>query len=203
MVRTVMTRFRLTLLPLLVAPLLSACENSTVRDTLGMTRSAPDEFRVVSRPPLSVPPEFSLRPPGTGESGAAAETPARMQAQEMILGTPGDTLRPGNAETAVMSVSSGELESTADANFLQRAGYTPNATATRQQLQQEELVKSEEEKSMLQKLREPSDKEPTVNPELEAERLRSNRDAGKPVTEGETPMHEPKDNGTLGRIFGY
>ena len=27
--------------------------------------------------------------------------------------------------------------------------------------------------------------------------------AGKPPTEGETPMSKPTDTGTLGRIFGY
>ena len=37
--------------------------SGNVQDSLGLRRSAPNEFRVVSNPPLSLPPEFSLRPP--------------------------------------------------------------------------------------------------------------------------------------------
>ena len=44
---------------------LAACDSNTVKDTLGLERTAPDEYRVVSRPPLSVPPDFTMRPPTT------------------------------------------------------------------------------------------------------------------------------------------
>lgn len=40
---------------------------STVQRSVGMTRVAPDEFRVVTRAPLTLPPEYSLRPPRPGE----------------------------------------------------------------------------------------------------------------------------------------
>ena len=44
---------------------LAGC-NST-RNALGMTKVTPDEFRVVSKAPLVVPPEYALRPPAPGE----------------------------------------------------------------------------------------------------------------------------------------
>jgi hypothetical protein len=44
---------------------LSAC-NSTAQ-ALGMTKVVPDEFRVVTKAPLTVPPDYSLRPPAPGE----------------------------------------------------------------------------------------------------------------------------------------
>jgi len=44
----------------------TAC-TSGVRQALGADRSTPDEFRVVTIAPLTVPPEFSLRPPRPGE----------------------------------------------------------------------------------------------------------------------------------------
>jgi hypothetical protein len=44
----------------------SAC-TSGVRQALGAERSTPDEFRVVTIAPLSVPPEYNLRPPAPGE----------------------------------------------------------------------------------------------------------------------------------------
>lgn len=44
---------------------LAGCQSS--RQALGMTKITPDEFRVVSKAPLVVPPDFSLRPPAPGQ----------------------------------------------------------------------------------------------------------------------------------------
>jgi hypothetical protein len=46
--------------------LLGACAKGTVQDALGMGKRAPDEFAVVKRAPLIVPPEYDLRPPDPG-----------------------------------------------------------------------------------------------------------------------------------------
>ncbi len=40
---------------------------SSTRKALGMTKVVPDEFRVVSKAPLVVPPDYALRPPAPGE----------------------------------------------------------------------------------------------------------------------------------------
>lgn len=50
---------------LLAATGLSAC--TSTRDALGMSKVTPDEFRVVSKAPLVVPPDYALRPPAPGE----------------------------------------------------------------------------------------------------------------------------------------
>ena len=44
---------------------LSGCQ-STSR-ALGLTRVTPDEFRVVAKAPLVLPPDYALRPPAPGE----------------------------------------------------------------------------------------------------------------------------------------
>src|ERR1700687_5118505 len=44
---------------------LAGC-NSASR-ALGMTKVTPDEFRVVTKAPLVVPPDYSLRPPAPGQ----------------------------------------------------------------------------------------------------------------------------------------
>ena len=44
---------------------LAGCNSN--RNALGMTKVTPDEFRVVSKAPLVVPPEYALRPPAPGE----------------------------------------------------------------------------------------------------------------------------------------
>jgi len=50
---------------LIAAAGLAGCQST--RQALGMTKVTPDEFRVVTKAPLVVPPDFSLRPPAPGE----------------------------------------------------------------------------------------------------------------------------------------
>lgn len=50
----------------------------------GSRRSGPDEFGVVSRAPLSQPPDYSLRPPRAGAARPNVETP-RDDAQKQLL----------------------------------------------------------------------------------------------------------------------
>ncbi len=40
---------------------------TSTRKALGMTKVTPDEFRIVTKAPLVVPPDFALRPPAPGE----------------------------------------------------------------------------------------------------------------------------------------
>ena len=44
---------------------LSAC--NTIRNSIGVSKVTPDEFRVVSIAPLTVPPDYALRPPRPGD----------------------------------------------------------------------------------------------------------------------------------------
>jgi len=45
---------------------LAACSGDELTRTFGLTRDAPDEFQVTTRAPLSMPPDFTLRPPRPG-----------------------------------------------------------------------------------------------------------------------------------------
>lgn len=44
---------------------ISGCQSTS--KALGMSKVTPDEFRVVTKAPLVVPPDYSLRPPAPGE----------------------------------------------------------------------------------------------------------------------------------------
>ena len=48
---------------------LAACEG--LKDTLGWNKQSPDEFVVVTRAPLTLPPDFTLRPPAPRRTPAA------------------------------------------------------------------------------------------------------------------------------------
>lgn len=63
---------------------LTAC--SSIKDDLGLTKNAPDEFAVVTKAPLVMPPDYQLRPPQPG-APAAREASASDQARQALLGT--------------------------------------------------------------------------------------------------------------------
>lgn len=67
----------------LSALLLSAC-GSSVKQTLGLERTTPDEFSVVERAPLTVPPNFDLAPPS---DGATAPSNAAATTKNLVLGS--------------------------------------------------------------------------------------------------------------------
>ncbi len=55
----------------LVVAAVSVTACSGVRRAVGADKVTPDEFRVVTKAPLVVPPEYNLRPPAAGEPRAA------------------------------------------------------------------------------------------------------------------------------------
>ncbi|MGH7029966.1 MAG: DUF3035 domain-containing protein [Stellaceae bacterium] len=63
------------------AALLSGCTD--VKQMIGMDQPMPDEFAVESRAPLTVPPEFNLRPPEPG-APRPQEKSAEQQAEQVI-----------------------------------------------------------------------------------------------------------------------
>src|SRR5271169_5819192 len=75
---------------LLGASLLAGC--SDLKQMVGIDETMPDEFAVESRAPLTIPPDFNLRPPEPGAS-RPQEKSAEQQAQQIIEqagpGTPG------------------------------------------------------------------------------------------------------------------
>jgi hypothetical protein len=179
--------------------LLSGCGTTTVKETLGIDQRAPDEFRVVSRPPLSVPPQFSLRPPavpdGTNTIGAddkarAALVGGRIDDNRFQLGSTPDA-------TAVKPAAAGKT--TAESRLLEQAGATSADPTVRRELAEEKLIKQQEkeERPWWDLGLAPEKKEPVVDAKGEAQRLEKNEREGKAPTEGETATTKPKDRGIL------
>ncbi len=52
---------------------LGGCDS--VRRDLGLERTVPDAFRSVSQPPLTLPPEFQMRPPRPGAPARTTQAP--------------------------------------------------------------------------------------------------------------------------------
>ncbi len=196
---------------------LAACGSGSVKETLGINRKAPDEFRVVARPPLSVPPQFNLQPPSASAESPTV-VPADKQAKSLVIGggaaKEGDTfsLKQGAADTAVTPVSSaplsktaGESSSNSEQQFLKKIGADKADPKVRDELVQQQISVQEkkEEAGWWNVFSAPEKKEALVDASGEAERIKANKEAGKPVTEGQTPEAKDKDRGWLREWIGW
>lgn len=192
--------------------LLAACSGNDVKDTLGLNRDAPDEYRVVTRPPLSVPPAFDLIPPAeAGEVPAAQAT--NKQAQSILTGKPIEqtntfTLSPGKTPAAAVKSEIPAAKTSPEASFLQKAGVKEADPNVRAELERDKLAVAlppEEERSWYDPTGwwSTAKKEPVVDAKGEADRIKQNKAEGKPVNEGEVPENSQRDTGILGKILGY
>ena len=84
---------RLSLIVVLL-PSLAACG-------LGYGKNPPDEFNVVRRAPLILPPEFSLRPPSRGQATPAAKQGAEL-ARLVIMRAPQSENQPDEVEQRLL-----------------------------------------------------------------------------------------------------
>lgn len=117
-----------TLVLLVMIPaLLGGCSN--VKKTLGMERNQPDEFAVVERAPLTMPPNFNLLPPRPGTEAAKAADSA-VTAENLVLGT-GNPSAPvaSTAENAVLSGAGAVTQKPVDGTG--SATLDPSAETTR------------------------------------------------------------------------
>ena len=64
--------------------LLAGCDSGAMTRTFGLSREAPDEFSVTTRAPLSMPPDFNLRPPRPG-APRPQEQSEQSQAEEILV----------------------------------------------------------------------------------------------------------------------
>lgn len=78
---------------------LSACTQTT--KALGLTKNAPNEFNILTKAPLVVPPEYNLRPPQIGTSNAENNY-SQKSAREALIGDV-DEAEPTRGEVVLMS----------------------------------------------------------------------------------------------------
>ena len=112
---------------------LAACESA--KDALGLSKTSPDETRVTVFSPLVVPPDFNLRPPGTGADQASVpQIPRRPRSGAVITGE-GRVLGGVTGEEAVPdNASTGELA------LLRQAGALTPPKGVRGLAAQQELA---------------------------------------------------------------
>lgn len=166
--------------------LLVGCGGDTGK-ILGLTKEAPDEFLVVSRAPLSMPPDFGLRPPAPGTARIGGKEPSKAAASTLFGATPA-----GNAVVNTSSV--GEL------GLLTNTGALDANPNIRLVVDQESATMAVEEKGVVDELlfwKDPKLSGTIVDANAEQLRLQENSGLGNPVTEGDTPMIRRESEGGL------
>ncbi len=157
--------------------LLSGCESA--RKAFSSEKTAPDEFAVYSRPPLSLPPEYKLRPPTPGVI-QPGQSPTRI-AKQAILKNSVKTARPktqikGSAGLQILLRDTGALTASSDIRAL---------------IEQESSIISRQDQAFVDKLIFWVDEKPyrgvVVDAEKEQKRIQEAQALGKPVNEGKTP----------------
>ena len=141
----------------------------------------PDEFRVVRKAPLSVPPDYNLRPPAPGEA-RPQELSNEAQARVAVFGT--DIAR---------GASDGEKL------FIAKAGGETTERTVRQQIDFDSaqiLRKNRSFADMILNFGKKSG-EPVVDAAAESERLRSEQESVKEVTGGGQVLIRHKNTSKL------
>ncbi len=190
---------RFKLLTLVIAGVaLPATGCSNLRGWMGGDKVAPDEFRVVTRAPLSLPPDYGLVAPQPG-APRPQETDVRESARQIVVDRQGGAaaLKQQQQAAALRDREPGE------AALLKRAGVAeadPNIRAT---VNRESSKLAEADNGFVDKLMFWRDKEKPgviVDADKEAKRIRENTALGRAATTGETPTISRK--GESGGLFG-
>jgi hypothetical protein len=167
---------------------LAACGGDSIRDALGYGKDAPDEFAVMTKAPLVIPPDFSLRPPQPG-----APRPQEANFQPSISAERAMT---GVNAAPVAGVQTEAVKSSGEQALLEQTGGNDADPRIRQIVNSETRTLVEKDASFTDDILFWREKTPPdlslVDPAAEKKRLQENEAQGKPTTEGKTPSHTPK-----------
>lgn len=172
-----MTRFPVIRLVLIAAVSLAVSGCDSTRRALGIGKSAPDEFAVMARAPLVVPPDFNLRPPAPG-MGRPQEGAPSDQARRALYGSTGREYHEGGFTPG-------------EARLLQHAGATEALPDIRERINREVTAFAREDGGFSSKLIFWSDDTlpgTPIDPVAESQRLRRNQAQGLPASDGPVPV---------------
>jgi hypothetical protein len=172
------------LVTVLALVLATGCGPQTSR-TFGFTRDAPDEFRVTTRAPLSMPPSLNELPVPRPGAPRPQELSQRQAAEAALV--------PG----AALAASGAARRSSGESAFLSQAGRPPGDDI-RRRVDEESLRLERTDRNLVDRLmfwRETDPPGTPVDAQREARRLRENAALGREPTEGETPVIQPTRSG--------
>jgi hypothetical protein len=179
---------------------LSGC--SATMNALGMGKHPPDEFVVVTHPPLQVPANFDLVPPQPGAPRPQEESAAQL-AEAAVVGT-GAQAEGTDTASSTQILPAGPASAGEEA-FLQNAGVAKADPKIRQLVDSEAQAETDAIKNDLyNKILFWQTQPPpgvVVDAKAEQQRLQENASLGKPLTQGPTPVIVRRKRAMLEGIF--
>lgn len=185
-----MSRTLLMVVGVCAAVALGGCEQT--KSLFGLEKRAPDEFAVYSRAPLSLPPDFALRPPEPG-----SDRPQRVMPRDDAMAALGGAKGKNAAQAAAQAAAPGDPGLQALLRQLQATNTDPNI---RNEVDRETSILASESETFTDKLlfwRKPEPNYAEVDPVKEAKRLQEAKALGKPLNEGNVPVISRKKKGAF------
>lgn len=169
-----------------VATALVGCES--IREAAGVEKTPPDEFAVVTKAPLVIPPDYNLKPPKPGAPPTNQSSPTDA-AQIALTGTDPEAIKAGLPDTY----------SPEEKTVLANTGAASADHAIRQQIAADAKAMSTASDSFTDELLFRDKPNPDlghpVDADTEHDRLASAKTAGQTPTEGQDANIDKK-NGT-------
>lgn len=176
----------------------------TIKEQAGLTKRAPDEFTVVTKAPLVLPPDFSLRPPRPGTQRPQEVQPGD-RARDAVVGsvsTARTVLESQKSAPAPAGDDAGQSRS--ERSLLSQAGALGADPSIRETVNRETTLLAEKDSSFTDRLIFWQEKPPfgsTVDAGKEDQRLRETAAKGEAPNTGTTPVIRHRQRGVLEGIF--
>lgn len=170
-----------------VLSLASCGGGDSLSRSFGLTKTAPDEFTVTTRAPLSMPPDLSLRPPRPGEARPQESLPSQSAEAALVpqaaLGQSSGSDSPG--QQALLRAAG----PAAPADIRSRVSNDPGPDSDRWLADTLLFWKPATPPGTL------------VDPKAEAERLKQNAATGDSPQTGATPIIRRKNQSLFDSLF--
>lgn len=187
----------LTSMILLASLALTGCDGT--KQALGIQgKKAPDEFAVLSKAPLIIPPDFSLRPPAPGQKGPI-DARFNNSARNVLTGSSGQSRVITQEDANAAGTSAGELA------LLRQAGAEDVDPAIRTVINQETSVLAENDVTFMDQVmfwQDQPEYGTVVDASKEKKRIQESAALGNSASDGgETPTIERRKRALLEGLF--
>lgn len=160
---------------LIVSLLLVSCVSACAIDkqTLGLGRRTPDEFTVITRKPLSLPPEYNVTPPTNKD---ISSNNISNEVKTSVLGEKDSKNKLNNEDISFLSTINAD---NSDKNIREELTNNSNPAGNKKVVNKIMFWKSEDNSTI-------------IDNAAEAKRLKENKKQGNKINNGDIPVIEPK-----------
>ncbi|MBN9570213.1 MAG: DUF3035 domain-containing protein [Alphaproteobacteria bacterium] len=183
-----MKRARFLQLAVLAGASLALIGCDSIREAAGVTKQPPDEFAVVTKAPLIIPPDYNLRPPKPGAPPLNQVSPTQTARSALL-----------NTDPASVAASIQGTYSPGERMLLATAGAAESSNAIRQLIAADNAKLQAADPSFTDRLLfgdEKKDSSAPIDADAEAKRIVQSKEAGS-VPGGTEAERKANDSATI------